>query len=154
MAGGNVNDRVLGRDYRGVDCAGCAGEYCFLRWNGKMALEPCYKTNKGCIGVSFNRDRGVVNSERIGDVMSEFKKGTTISLARLGKLRRKQRESKEEYLARVKKRQQQVQFELATWITNPTKEGILTTHSLEEEKELILKIIKLVEQEEDTQMGL
>ena len=119
-----------------------------------MALEPCRETSKCCIGVSFNRTGGVVNSERIGDVMSEFKKGTTISLARLGKLRRKQRESKEEYLARVKKRQQQVQFELATWITNPTKEGILITHSLEEEKELILKIIKLVEQEEDTQMGL
>ena len=86
--------------------------------------------------------------------MSEFKRDTTIGLARLGKLRRKQRESKEEYLARVKKRQRQVQFELATWITNPTKEGILTTHNLEDEKELILKIIKLVEQEEDTQMGL
>ena len=78
----------------------------------------------------------------------------SIPVAKLGKLRRKQRESKEEYLARVKKRQRQVQFELATWITNPTKEGILITHSLEEEKELILKIIKLVEQEEDTQMGL
>ena len=79
--------------------------------------------------------------------MSEFKRDTTIGLAKLGKLRRKQRENKEEYLARVKKRQRQVQFELGTWITNPTEEGILTTHKLEDEKGLILRILALVEQE-------
>jgi len=69
---------------------------------------------------------------------------TTVPIMRLGKLRRKDWESKEKYLTRVKKRLAQVQSEIGVWITNPTKEGILTTHGLEDEKQLILKIMELV----------
>jgi len=72
---------------------------------------------------------------------------TTISISRLGRLRRKDWDSKEKYLARVKKRLGQVQSELDIWITNPTREGILITHRLEDEKQLILKIMELVGRE-------
>ena len=77
----------------------------------------------------------------------------TIPIMRLGKLRRKDWESKEKYLTRVNKRLAQVQSEIGVWITNPTKEGILTTHRLEDEKQLILKIIKLVEGEVNHSIG-
>ena len=66
----------------------------------------------------------------------------------LGRLRRKDWDSKETYLRRVKKRLGQVENELAIWITSPIIEGIRVTHDLENEKELILKIIHLVENEE------
>ena len=66
----------------------------------------------------------------------------------LGRLRRKDWDSKETYLKRVKKRLGQAQNELALWICNPTIEGIRVTHDLEDEKELIFKIIHLVENEE------
>ena len=66
----------------------------------------------------------------------------------LGRLRRKDWDSKETYLKRVKKRLGQAQNELALWICNPTIEGIRVTHELEDEKGLILKIIHLVENEE------
>lgn len=72
---------------------------------------------------------------------------TTIPISRLGRLRRKDWDSKEKYLARVKKRLGQVQSELDIWITNPTREGILITHRLEDEKQLILKIMELVGRE-------
>jgi len=72
---------------------------------------------------------------------------TNISKMRLAKTRRKDWDTKEKYLARVKRRLVLVQKEISVWITNPTKEGILFTHELEEEKELILKIIELVEAE-------
>ena len=72
---------------------------------------------------------------------------TTIPIMRLGKLRRKDWESKERYLTRVNKRLAQVQSEIGVWITNPTKEGILTTHGLEDEKQLILNILELVGRE-------
>jgi len=72
---------------------------------------------------------------------------TTIPIMRLGKLRRKDWESKEKYLTRVNKRLAQVQSEIGVWITNPTKEGILTTHGLEDEKQLILNILELVGRE-------
>ena len=72
---------------------------------------------------------------------------TTVPIMRLGKLRRKDWESKEKYLTRVNKRLAQVQSEIGVWITNPTKEGILTTHGLEDEKQLILNILELVGRE-------
>ena len=72
---------------------------------------------------------------------------TTIPISRLGRLRRKDWDSKEKYLARVKKRLGQVQSELDIWICNPTKEGVLTAHRLEDEKQLILKIMELVGRE-------
>ena len=77
--------------------------------------------------------------------MSEFANYSPKTLARL---RRKNWDSKETYLKRVKKRLGQVEKELAIWITNPIIEGIRVTHDLEDEKELILKIIHLVENEE------
>jgi len=66
----------------------------------------------------------------------------------LARLRRKNWDSKETYLKRVKKRLGQAQNELALWICNPTIEGIRVTHDLEDEKELILRIISVLEQEE------
>ena len=77
--------------------------------------------------------------------MNEFANYSPKVLARL---RRKDWDSKEAYLKRVKKRLGQVENELAIWITNPTREGIRVTHDLEDEKELIVKIIHLVENEE------
>ena len=68
---------------------------------------------------------------------------------KLRPLIRKQNESKEVYLARVNKRLGEVQNELNVWITNPTREGVLITHRLEDEKQLILKIIALVMPEEE-----
>ena len=73
---------------------------------------------------------------------------TTIPISRLGRLRRKDWDSKETYLRRVKKRLGQVENELAIWITSPIIEGIRVTHDLENEKELILRIISVLEQEE------
>ena len=61
--------------------------------------------------------------------------------------KRHQWDSKEQYLERVRKRLAQVQSDIDIWITNPTKEGIFTTHRLEDEKALIIKIIALVESE-------
>lgn len=72
-----------------------------------------------------------------------------IPTMRLAKLRRKDWDTREKYLARLNRRLRQVQYELDIWICNPTKEGVLTTHRLEEEKQLILKILKLVEEEEN-----
>ena len=66
----------------------------------------------------------------------------------LGRLRRKDWDSKETYLRRVKKRLGQVEKELAIWICNPTIEGVRVTLDLEDEKELILRIISVLEQEE------
>ena len=66
----------------------------------------------------------------------------------LGRLRRKDWDDKETYLKRVKKRLGQVENELAIWITSPIIEGIRVTHDLEEEKELILRIMSVLEQEE------
>ena len=71
----------------------------------------------------------------------------------LGRLRRKDWDDKETYLKRVKKRLGQVENELAIWITSPIIEGIRVTHDLENEKELILKIIHLVENEEGGKNG-
>ena len=73
---------------------------------------------------------------------------TTIPQVRLAPLRRKDWDTKEAYLARVAKRLKQVQHDLDIWICNPTKEGILTTHRLEDEKNLILNILALVENED------
>ena len=66
----------------------------------------------------------------------------------LGRLRRKDWDSKEAYLRRVKKRLGQVEKELAIWICNPTIEGVRVTLDLEDEKELMLRIISVLEQEE------
>ena len=77
--------------------------------------------------------------------MSEFANYSPKTLVRL---RRKNWDSKETYLKRVKKRLGQVENELALWICNPTIEGVRVTHELEDEKGLILRIIQLVEEEE------
>ena len=71
---------------------------------------------------------------------------TTIPKMRWGPLLR-HGYPKEQYLERVRKRLAQVQSDLDIWICSPTKEGILTTHRLEDEKKLILGIIALVEAE-------
>jgi len=77
--------------------------------------------------------------------MNEFANYSPKVLARL---RRKDWDSKETYLRRVKKRLGQIEKELAIWICYPTIEGVRVTHELEDEKGLILKIIHLVENEE------
>ena len=77
--------------------------------------------------------------------MNEFANYSPKVLARL---RRKDWDSKETYLRRVKKRLGQVEKELAIWICNPTIEGVRVTLDLEDEKELMLKIISVLEQEE------
>lgn len=75
---------------------------------------------------------------------------TTMPKFNLGVLRRRHYDDTPgypTYLSRVQKRLKQVQAELDVWITNPTKEGILTTHMLEDEKQLILKIIDMVSED-------
>lgn len=57
---------------------------------------------------------------------------------------RKWGESASDCLTRVEKRLQQIQFELNNWITVPTQYGILTTHKLEDEKQLMLKVKALL----------
>jgi len=57
---------------------------------------------------------------------------------------RKWGEKDEDFLKRVDKRLQQIQFELDNWITVPTTYGILITHKLEDEKQLFLKVKDLV----------
>ena len=49
-------------------------------------------------------------------------------------------ESAEEYLARIEKRLNQIQFELDNWITVPTTYGIIMTHNLEDEKQIFLEV--------------
>ena len=56
-------------------------------------------------------------------------------------------ESAEKTLARAEVRLKQIQFELDNWITVPTTYGILTTHRLEDEKELMLKVKVLLLEE-------
>lgn len=60
---------------------------------------------------------------------------------------RKWGETTEQMLVRTEKRLQQVQFELSNWITVPTNYGIGITHSLEDEKDLMLKIKALLLEE-------
>ena len=56
-------------------------------------------------------------------------------------------ESASDCLVRVEKRLQQIQFELEHWITMPTTYGILITHQLEDQKELMLKVKALLLEE-------
>ena len=60
---------------------------------------------------------------------------------------RKWGESAEQCLARVETRLRQIQFELGNWITVPTIYGIITTHKLEDDKQLMLKVRGLLLEE-------
>ena len=61
--------------------------------------------------------------------------------------RRKWGESASACLDRVDKRLKQIQFELNNWITVPTTYGVVITHRLEDEKELMLKVKALLLEE-------
>ena len=69
----------------------------------------------------------------------------TIALMHLKLFRpRRLGESAEDYLARVEKRLQKIQFELENWITVPTTYGIQITHELEDDQQLFLKVKALL----------
>ena len=66
---------------------------------------------------------------------------TTTVVARLKPFRpRKWGESAKECLSRVERRLEQIQFELSNWITVPTQYGIVLTHKLEDEEQLMLRV--------------
>jgi len=60
---------------------------------------------------------------------------------------RKWGQSAQDYLVYVEKRLQQIQLQLDNWITMPTTLGKLTTHQLEDEKQLALKVKALLQKE-------
>lgn len=60
---------------------------------------------------------------------------------------RKQNETAEQMLVRVAHRLQAIQIELDNWITMPTRYGILVSHKLEDEKQLMLKVKALLLEE-------